>query len=150
MVLAKTIATSLGIGYINDGKGAGTVAAIACCIVWYLVPPEPFIWQWVWLVAIFFMGWWSGNVVEKVWGEDNSQVVIDEVSGMQVALLLIPVKLPYVIIGLVLFRFFDIVKPLGIRYFEKLPSGLGVMADDVVAGLYANIILQLVVWSKIV
>jgi phosphatidylglycerophosphatase A len=149
MLLEKALATALGIGYINNGKGAGTIAAVATCIVWYCEPTGLVIWQWLWVAFIFIIGCWSASVVEKCWGIDNSKVVIDEVAGMLVALLLIPVKLPYVIIALILFRFFDIVKPLGIRSLEKLPSGLGVMADDVLAGVYANIILQLVVGSKL-
>jgi phosphatidylglycerophosphatase A len=69
-------------------------------------------------------------------------VVIDEVAGMWISLLLVPLTGPRLVAGLVLFRFFDIAKPLFIRRLEKLPGGLGVMLDDVLAGLYANALLQ--------
>ena len=62
---------------------------------------------------------------------------------MLVALLFIPVSVVNVLIALVLFRFFDILKPLMIRRLEKLPGGWGVMGDDVLAGIYSNIVLQL-------
>jgi len=66
-----------------------------------------------------------------------------------ITLLLIPVKLKYIITGFILFRFFDIVKPLGIKKAEQLPAGWGVMADDVLAGIYAYIILRLIIASNI-
>ncbi|MEO6981354.1 MAG: phosphatidylglycerophosphatase A, partial [Mucilaginibacter sp.] len=66
-------------------------------------------------------------------------VVIDEVAGMCISLLFTPVELKYVITALVLFRFFDIVKPLFIRKMEKVPSGWGIMMDDVLAGVYTNL-----------
>jgi len=149
MFFEKTIATALGIGYINNGKGAGTIAAAVCCLVWYYVSNGLFAWQLLWVAIVCIAGCFTAGVVEKQWGKDNSKVVIDEVAGMMIALLAVPVKVQYVIIGLILFRFFDMVKPLGIRRLEKLPAGWGVMADDVLAGLYANILLQLTVWSKL-
>lgn len=149
MFFEKLIATALGIGFINNGKGAGTVAAVACCLVWYFVPNGILTLQLLWVTVICAAGCITATVVEKQWGKDNSKVVIDEVAGMMIALVSIPVKIQYVIIGLILFRFFDIVKPLGIRRLENLPAGWGVMADDVLAGIYVNIILQLTVWSKL-
>jgi len=91
------------------------------------------------------MGIISGDVVESVWGKDHGRVVIDEVAGMGIALLLIPLKWQYYIIAFILFRFFDIVKPLYIRRLEALPGGWGVMADDVLAGIYGNLVLQSIV-----
>jgi phosphatidylglycerophosphatase A len=75
--------------------------------------------------------------VEVIWGKDSSKVVIDEVAGMAITLLLVPQNITYVLIGLIAFRFFDIVKPLGVRRLEQLPKGWGVMADDLLAGFYA-------------
>jgi len=68
---------------------------------------------------------------------------------MCISLLFLPVNLKYVLCGLVLFRFFDIVKPLFIRKMEALPSGWGIMFDDILAGIYTNILLQAVVWLKL-
>jgi phosphatidylglycerophosphatase A len=75
--------------------------------------------------------------------------VIDEVAGMMVTLLFVPVTFINVILGLILFRFFDIAKPLFIRKMEYLPKGWGVMADDILAGLYARIVLGLVVYLQL-
>jgi len=143
MLAAKIIATVFGIGYINKGKGAGTLAAIAFCALWYYGQPfHSFIIGWLPLIIVLAAGTWAGYVVEKDWGKDNSKVVIDEYAGQLIALLTIPVNIKYGLAALVLFRFFDMVKPLGIKYFEKLPGGIGVMADDVAAGIYSLIILK--------
>jgi len=150
MLFFELAATSLGIGYI--GKGAGTVAAVACCICWYLAwaggyPPE--IPSLVISVLIILLGIWAGNKVEPLWGKDHQRVVIDEVAGMCIALLFIPVSLKYVLTALILFRFFDITKPLFIKKMEDLPGGWGVMMDDVLAGVYANVLLQAVIAFKL-
>ena len=149
MLFHKWFATGLGIGYI--GKGAGTLAALACSICWYLACAGgvPFIYPVIITIVITAFGVWSGNAVEPIWGKDHQRVVIDEIAGMCISLLFVPVTVPYIIAGLVLFRFFDIVKPLFIRRLEALPGGWGVMADDVLAGVYANIVLQAIVWSKL-
>jgi phosphatidylglycerophosphatase A len=94
-------------------------------------------------VFITFLGIYVGNKVEPEWGKDSYRVVIDEVAGMLVTMLFLPANLYLLLAGLVLFRFFDILKPLGIRKMEALPGGTGVMMDDVLAGVYGNIILQI-------
>lgn len=91
---------------------------------------------------ITFVGVWSSSIVEPIWGKDPARVVIDEVAGMAISLLFLPVNVKCLLLGLVLFRFFDILKPLYIRKMESLPSGWGIMADDILAGLYTNIILR--------
>lgn len=148
MLFHKLTATVFGIGYI--GKGGGTIAAIACSICWYmaLVGNYPGHIAIIITALITALGIWSGNKVEPLWGKDHSRVVIDEVAGMCISLLFIPVTLNYVIAALVLFRFFDIVKPLYIRRMEALKGGWGVMMDDVLAGVYANIVLQIFIALK--
>lgn len=142
MLFHKLSATVFGIGYI--GKGAGTVAAFFCCICWYLAWNQNYnaLISVSITVAIVALGIWSGNKVEPIWGKDHGRVVIDEVAGMCITLLFIPVTIKYILAGLILFRFFDIVKPLFIKKLELLPGGWGVMMDDVLAGIYANILLQ--------
>jgi phosphatidylglycerophosphatase A len=149
MLFHKLTSTSLGIGYI--GKGAGTVAAVACSICWYLAyrngyQPLPSL---IITLLITLLGIWSSNVVSKIWGKDPARVVIDEVAGMCISLLFVPVTVKYVIAALILFRFFDIVKPLYIKKIEKLPGGWGIMLDDVLAGIYANVLLQAFLWFKL-
>ncbi|UPK71990.1 phosphatidylglycerophosphatase A [Chitinophaga filiformis] len=146
----KIIATSLGIGYI--GKGGGTVAAAVTALCWYLAQAGSSIsamWPLAFTIAVTLLGIWSGTEVEPYWGKDDKKVVIDEVSGMCFSLLFLPVTPAYVLAGLVLFRFFDIRKPLLIRRTEQLPGGLGVMMDDVVAGVYTNLLLQIVYHSNV-
>ena len=148
--LHRLISTCLGIGYTP--KGGGTVAAVACCIAWYLAGRggnESVFLEIAVTTAILAIGIYSAGKVEKEWGKDSSKVVIDEVAGMCITLLLVPVRWQYILIGLVLFRFFDIVKPLYIRRLEKLNGGWGVMLDDVLAGIYANLVLQLIVLMKL-
>ena len=148
-ILHKLFSSVLGIGYI---KGGGTIAAAVCCICWYLAwnggsPPVTI--SLVITAIITFTGVWSSTVMERVWGKDPSKVVIDEVAGMAVSLLFLPVNVTYLLCGLILFRFFDILKPLYIRKSELLPGGWGIMMDDVQAGIYTNILLQAVLWFKL-
>jgi phosphatidylglycerophosphatase A len=145
----RLISTCLGIGYTP--KGGGTVAALVCCIAWYFAwtGGNEHFWQQALVTALIFaIGVWSANKVEDKWGKDSSKVVIDEVAGMCLSLLFIPVRWQYLAIGLLLFRFFDIAKPLYIRKMEQLNGGWGVMMDDMLAGLYSNLVLQVIVLFK--
>jgi phosphatidylglycerophosphatase A len=96
-------------------------------------------------LVILLIGIFVGNKVEPDWGKDSYRVVIDEVAGVLVNLIFVPHTLYFLIGGFVLFRFFDMVKPLGIRKAEALPAGTGVMMDDVFAGIYGNIVLQIII-----
>lgn len=147
IILNKIIATVCGIGFIK--KGGGTIASIAYCIVWFWVPCFSLNLQIFSLLFVLIAGVWSAARVEKIWGQDNFRIVVDEVAGMMIALLFVPQKMEYVITALVLFRFFDILKPLGIKKMEKIPSGWGVMADDVLSGIYTLAIMQIVITLKL-
>jgi phosphatidylglycerophosphatase A len=149
MLFHKLAATFFGIGYL--GKGAGTVAAIVACIVWYLLWAGNYQAIPAILITILItaLGVWAGNMVEPLWGKDHGRVVIDEVAGMFISLLFVPVTIKYTIVALILFRFFDILKPLFIKKMEALPGGWGVMMDDVLAGVYANVTIQVLIWSKL-
>ncbi len=143
----RLIASVFGVGYI---KGGGTLAALLCCVFWYGLAVDPFsIATLMATVAIVALGVWSSFVVEPGWGKDSSKVVIDEVAGMMVTLVFVPHGIQYGLAGFLLFRFFDMAKPLFIKKTEQLPGGWGVMMDDVQAGLYANGILQLVIFFKL-
>jgi len=155
--LALLISTCLGLGYAP--KGGGTLAAIACCIAWYFIgtanagPGGSYnVYVYAPLVATILLtavGVWSSGRMEQRWGKDNYRIVIDEVAGMCCTLLFIPVQWPWLLTGLLLFRFFDIAKPLYIRRMEELPGGWGVMMDDVLAGFYSNLILQVLLRLKL-
>jgi len=149
VIFHKLFCSVFGIGYI---KGGGTIGAAVCCVCWYLAwngaypPLLPSI-----LIAtiITFAGVWSSSVMEHIWGKDPSKVVIDEVAGMAVGLLFLPVNITCLLTAFILFRFFDILKPLYIRKSESLPAGWGIMVDDIHAGIYTNILLQAVVWFRL-
>lgn len=145
MQLHKIIASVAGIGYV---KGGGTLAAIAYCIIWFLLPAgfSSGYWQVITAAAITAVGVWSSNNVDRIWGKDSSKVVIDEVAGMAITLLFIEHNIIFLVAGLCLFRFFDILKPLGVKKMEKLPLGYGVMADDILAGVYSLVVLQVIIF----
>jgi len=150
MFTAKLISTCLGIGYIK--KGAGTVAAALCCIIWYpvRVHRENALYDLTGILVLLLIGTWAAAVVEKEWGKDSNKVVVDELSGMCISLFLVPVTWQYISLAFIFFRFFDIVKPLYIRKAESLPGGWGVMADDFLAGIYSNLLLQAVIKSGLI
>ena len=146
----RLLSTCLGIGFTP--KGGGTVAAGATCVIWWLVwrgGEEQFLAQALVTAVVLAVGVYSAGKMEPEWGKDNYRIVIDEAAGMCISLCFIPVRWHYVLAALVLFRFFDIVKPLYIRRMERLKGGWGVMMDDVLAGVYANLLLQTIVLFKI-
>lgn len=104
--------------------------------------------QWITAILVILftvLGIWSASVSEKYWGEDPSRVVIDEMVGTWIALLAVPENghWGYMLAAFLLFRLFDIWKPLGIRKMEKLPKGYGIMADDILSGIYGYIVIYL-------
>lgn len=147
-LIHKIISTACGSGYFPWGPG--TMGAVFAIAVW--LPMFLFMSYCSWvlvtasLVVVFTtLGVWSSTVAEQYWGEDPSRVVIDEVVGMWITLLAVPrdAKWYIILVAFVLFRFFDMVKPLGVRKMENLKSGYGIMADDILAGVYGAIVILL-------
>ena len=94
-------------------------------------------------VAMFALGVWLGTAAEKELGSiDPGPVVLDEVMGMLVTLSYVQLNWVGVALGFVLFRALDVWKPFPAERLERLPGGLGMMADDAMAGIYANVLLQ--------
>jgi phosphatidylglycerophosphatase A len=94
-------------------------------------------------------GAWSARLAEQALGvEDPGPVVIDEVVGMLVSLFFLPCTWPVVLAAFIAFRVFDIVKPWPAGRLEDVPGGWGVMADDVMAGVYANLTIQILLWAR--
>jgi phosphatidylglycerophosphatase A len=95
------------------------------------------------IVLLFAVGIWSGTVAEHHFGGiDPGPVVLDEVVGMMITLFLLPVNTAGAIVGFLVFRLLDVVKPWPSARFEKLPGGLGVMADDGMAAVYGNLVMR--------
>jgi phosphatidylglycerophosphatase A len=99
------------------------------------------------IVALFSAGVWAGTIAERFFGGiDPGPIVLDEVVGMLITLAFIPVGWSGALAGFFLFRLFDVIKPWPARSLERLHGGLGVMADDAMAAVYANVALRLVMW----
>jgi phosphatidylglycerophosphatase A len=138
------LATGFGVGYSPVAPGTlGTLIAIP---VYYFLSEIPSPLYEITLVGFFFLSVWISENAEIFFGEkDDQRIVIDEMMGFLIAMLWIPKTVRFVIIGFFLFRFFDILKPFPIRRFERrLRGGSGVVLDDVIAGVYGNIILQII------
>ena len=100
------------------------------------------------LLAVVVLGVWSATVGERHFGKmDPGHVVIDEVAGMLLTLLWLPVTWLGALVGFLAFRLSDIVKPFPAGSAERLPRGWGVMADDLVAGVYAHLVVRLMAWA---
>ena len=99
------------------------------------------------IAGLFGAGVWAGTTAERYFGGiDPGPVVIDEVVGMLITLAFIPVGLAGALAGFVLFRIFDVIKPYPAGRLERLHGGLGVMADDAMAAVYANVSLHALLW----
>jgi phosphatidylglycerophosphatase A len=99
------------------------------------------------IVAVFAFGVWAAHGTESAMGrKDPGVVVIDEVLGMLITLALLPLSLLGIALGFLLFRVLDVIKPYPAAQVEHLHGGLGIMADDAVAGLYAHLALRGCVW----
>jgi phosphatidylglycerophosphatase A len=142
VLIPLACATVLGAGYIPVAPG--TFGSAVGLVVWALLPSTPF-GQGVAILLLFGVGVWSSGVAEHHFHRaDPSQVVIDEVVGMLMTLFLNPVGWAGAASGFVLFRLADIVKPFPANRLERWPGGLGVMADDAMAAIYANLALRVV------
>jgi phosphatidylglycerophosphatase A len=141
---ALLIATALGVGYVPFAPG--TFGSAAGLVLWWLLPASPVVHA-VSIVVVFVAGTWSGTIAERHFGRsDPGQVVIDEVLGMLITLFLVPVGWAGAFAGFLLFRAADIVKPYPANRLERLHGGLGVMADDAMAAVYANLALRACLW----
>lgn len=144
--LAVFIATFAYCGYSPVAPGtAGSVAGLLVyLLVWWTRSP---LLEVALIVILFVAGVWAGTTAERYFGGiDPGPVVIDEVAGMLMTLAFVPVGLSGALAGFVLFRLFDIVKPYPASRLERLPGGLGVMTDDAMAAVYANVVLRVVLW----
>ena len=116
----------------------GTVAsALTAVVLWLLQLSPPALLAL--LVVVTVLGTWAAEQAERTLGggKDPGAIVVDEVAGMTLAVLAVPLSLPVLLAAFLLFRVFDVLKPFPANISQRLHGGLGVMADDLVAGLYA-------------
>jgi phosphatidylglycerophosphatase A len=138
--LALAVATVGGVGYVPFAPG--TFGSAAGILLWWLLGPSPALQAFA-IVVLFAAGVWSGSVCEGHFcTTDPGHVVIDEVVGMLITLFLNPVGWGGALLAFVLFRVADVIKPYPANRFEQLHGGLGVMADDCMAAVYANLALR--------
>ena len=147
--IADFLASGFYVGKIPFAPGTiGTLVAIPIMFIYWNKGVGA---QLLITLSVFFIGLWASTVIvgDTSEGEkskiDPDFVVIDEIAGYMVAMLGVPFEPLYLAIAFVLFRIYDIFKPPPIKWFENLPSGLGIMADDIVAGVYVLIIMQILI-----
>jgi phosphatidylglycerophosphatase A len=146
---AWAIGTFFGAGLLKPGPG--TYGSIAAVLLWFaaahLLHPAPLalaIGTTVAAIVATLIGIPAATIIATESGrKDPGHVVIDEVAGQLIALIAIPVDWQHVLLSLLLFRLFDILKPWPIRKLEALPAGTGIMLDDVAAGVLALLCAQL-------
>jgi phosphatidylglycerophosphatase A len=142
--LALALATALGVGYIP--MAPGTFGSAVGLLLWAALPDAAPV-QGATIVVLFVAGSWAGGVAERHFGRtDPGEIVVDEVMGMLLTLFLTGVGWKGALVGFFLFRLSDIVKPPPARRLERLHGGIGVMADDAMAAIYANLALRLCLW----
>ena len=119
---------------------AGTFVGIAIYLVMHALSPPAYL---AVCVIVCGVGVWASNAAEGLLGcKDCSSIVIDEIAGYLLAMFFVPFGWGYVTAGFLVFRFFDIIKPCPLYGLQKLRGGWGVMIDDIGAGIYTNIVLQ--------
>lgn len=149
-VAALAFATCLGVGYIPYAPG--TFGSLAALVLWSALPGSLWI-QSIAIVVSFLGGMWASAAAERHFRAiDPGPVVIDEVLGMFVTLFLVPVGWAGAAMGFLWFRVFDIIKPYPANRLERLRGGFGIMADDFMAGVYANVALRatLASWNLVI
>ena len=142
--LAVFIATVGYCGYfpIAPGTVGSAAGLVFYLLVWWAQSP---VFEAGLILLLFAVGVWAGTTSERYFGGiDPGPIVLDEVVGMLITLAFIPVGITGALLGFFLFRLFDVLKPFPAGRFEKLHGGLGVMADDAMAAIYANLVLRLV------
>ena len=138
------VATGFGAGMVP--KAPGTAGSALAVILAWLFFPSWWLAQILLVVATCAIGIWTSQYLEEALGETDPQIiVIDEVAGQFLTFLFLPLNWTTLLLGFLLFRLFDIWKPGPIGRAGKLPGGVGVVADDILAGFAANILLQIVV-----
>jgi phosphatidylglycerophosphatase A len=141
----KILATGFGSGFAPLAPGtAGTLVGIPLYLLFSALP-----WP-IWLITILaftFLAWHLSDEAERLFGRKDAQcIVIDEIAGLQWTLFWVAPTALHVALGFLLFRLFDIVKPFPARLFQdRLPGGCGVVADDLAAGVYGCLALQILI-----
>jgi len=140
------LATGLRISYIaprgRKWTGAGFLGTVEGLLLWPLLPEAGNAYAFVVLISIAAACWICGSAEKSLGGHDDSRIVLDEIVGFWVAAAWLPRTWTAALLAFVLFRFFDSVKLPPYKWLERLPGGLGVVMDDVGAGIVANLLAR--------
>jgi phosphatidylglycerophosphatase A len=139
------VATVGGAGYAPVAPG--TVASALTVLVLWLVPFMR-AGLLLFVAVVVVLGTWAAHHAEAaLGGKDPGAIVIDEVAGMALSVLVFPLTVPVLVTGFLLFRLFDIVKPFPARGSQRIGGGVGVMIDDLIAGVYALLVVGIMRWA---
>ena len=139
-IIIYIIATGLGTGY--SPLAPGTAGSILALVIFWFFPLQAFTWI-VICILFLFIGIWTSNYIELERGKDPGLVVIDEVVGQWFALIFLPHTIKIFLVSFFIFRTLDIIKPFPAGRSQKLFGGIGIMIDDIIAGIYTNLIIQI-------
>lgn len=140
--IIKTIGTFFYVGYLP--LIPGTFASIVGVILFYFIKDNILVYT-IFVLVLIILGFLTSGKAEKIFNKKDARcIVIDEVSGVLLSLIFIPYNIKLVIIAFFIFRILDALKPYPAGVFQNLKGSLGIMVDDIIAGLYTNLILQIV------
>ncbi len=143
--LIKLLATGFGAGLAPVAPGTiGTLVGVGICLICW---PLPWLLRLLIVIALSGFSIYLAGLAEKIYKrKDDQRIVIDEIVGFQVTMLPVTITGLHLLVGFVLFRIFDILKPFPLRDLQKMPGGLGIVLDDVAAGIYSGILMLLLVF----
>jgi phosphatidylglycerophosphatase A len=149
--IQRALASMLFLGYIPLASGTIGSAVTVAGLWWFEcrtgMPVTPLTW-WMFTLAVIAFSVLVSSRPRDVFGEDDpSRVIIDECAGQLVSFLFVPLSIKTLILGFFLFRFFDIVKPYPVHTMESLDGGLGIVMDDVAAGVLTNVSLLAILFG---
>jgi phosphatidylglycerophosphatase A len=146
--LVKFLATGFGSGLAPYAPGtAGTLIGVFICL---LCLPMTLTWRLIFVLVLLAISIYISGQAEKIYQtKDDQRIVIDEIIGLQITMLPVAINVLNLCVAFVLFRIFDIIKPIPVRNLQGLPGGWGVVADDVAAGIYAAAIMWLLMFGGI-
>jgi phosphatidylglycerophosphatase A len=147
--IAIFLASGFGSGFVPLAPGTwGSLVGVG--IVWKFWGAS-LLAQLTWVVLLGALGVWVSDVTCQYFKKQDCQhIVIDEIVGLMITMIGIPITGYGLVVGFLLFRFFDVVKPIPVNWVDKkVKNGLGVMLDDVIAGLYGNLIMHLMLRAKL-
>lgn len=123
---------------------SGTFGSLVSLLIFFIYYFSYWYFLLLLIIIFFIIGVYVSEIIEKLVGQDPSIVVIDEFVGMWISLLFIPINIQNIILAFIIFRAFDIVKPFPANYYNKKMGGFAIMMDDVFAGIYTNILIQII------